>query len=241
MNEEADLFHRISERLGLPAEASRRGFLLSALGVTGVTAAFALGQKSAGTPFVILENAEGLLVTDTTRCVGCGRCELACTEFNDGRAQPALARIKVSRNYNFGPRGQREGFGRAAGVFGNFRILQDTCLQCPHPVPCSTSCPHDAIISDPKTKARRVDAKKCRGCKLCLQACPWEMITFDEETRKAAKCFLCDGRPECVEACPAMALRYVAWRDLTHEMPVRRAVPPALRDPKAPGCIGCHS
>jgi len=240
MAEDKDLLCRIMDRLGLPAESSRRGFLLSALGVTGVTAAMAWGQKSEKAPFVILENAAGILVTDSTRCVGCRRCELACTEYIDGRAQPALARIKVARNYNFGPRGQREGFGRSAGEFGNLRILQDTCLQCPHPVPCSVACPHDAIVADGKIKARRADPKKCTGCRLCLHSCPWEMMVFDEQAKKADKCFLCDGKPECVEACPSMALRYVSWRDLTHETPIRQAVPAALRDPKAAGCIGCH-
>jgi Fe-S-cluster-containing dehydrogenase component len=240
MAKNQDFFCRIMDRLGLPAEASRRGFLLSALGVTGVTAAMAWSQKSAQTPFVILENAEGILVTDATRCVGCRRCELACTEYLDGRAQPALARIKLARNYNFGPRGQRQGFSRSAGEFGNFRMLPDTCLQCPHPVPCSVACPHDAIVADGKIKARRIDSQKCTGCRLCLHACPWEMITFDDNARKASKCFLCEGKPECAEACPALALRYVSWRDLTRDTPVRQAVPASLRDPKAAACIGCH-
>jgi Fe-S-cluster-containing dehydrogenase component len=240
MVEDADFFPRILNRLGLPAESSRRGFLVSALGIAGVSAAVALGRQSAQAPFVILENAEGILVTDTTRCVGCRRCELACTEYNDGRAQPAVARIKIARNYNFGPRGQRQGFGRSAGEFGNFRIMQDTCLQCPHPVPCSVACPHDAIVADGKIKARRVDPKKCRGCRLCLQACPWEMMTFDSQTMKAGKCFLCDGEPECAEACPALALRYVRWRDLTHEIPVRRSATAPLRDHRSAGCTGCH-
>ncbi len=239
MLKDEDLLGRIVDRLGLPAETSRRGFLRSALGITGFSA-LAWAGKSDDTPFVILENARGILVTDTTRCVGCRRCELACTEYNDGRAQPVLARIKVARNYNYGPAGQREGFGRSEGEFGNLRMVQDTCLQCPHPVPCSVACPNDAIVADAKTGARRVDLKKCTGCRLCLQACPWEMIAFDGQAKKATKCFLCDGRPECVEACPALALRYVPWRDLTRSVPIRRAALPALSDKKAAGCRACH-
>jgi len=236
---DTDFFTRLLDRLGLPPETTRRGFLRSALGATGLSA-LALAGKSATAPFVILENAGGVLVTDTTRCVGCRRCELACTEFNDGRAQPALARIKVTRNYNYGARGLREGFGRSQGEFGNLRIVADTCLQCPHPVPCSIACPNDAIIADAKTKARRVDAKKCKGCRLCMQACPWEMINFDAEARKATKCFLCDGNPECVSACPSLALRYVPWRNLTREIPIRQAALPALTDAKAARCRACH-
>lgn len=42
-------------------------------------------------------------------------------------------------------------------------------------------------------------------------------MTFDEEQGKADKCFLCNGAPKCVEACPAAALRYVPWSDRTRE------------------------
>ena len=47
------------------------------------------------------------------------------------------------------------------------------------------------------------------------------MMSFDADTNKATKCFLCDGKPKCVEACPAEALSYVAWRDLTGKVPPR--------------------
>jgi len=66
------------------------------------------------------------------------------------------------------------------------------------------------------------------------------MISFDEEAKKASKCFLCDGKPECVAACPALALRYVGWQDLTRDTPVRRTAAAALRDSKAEGCAVCH-
>ena len=48
---------------------------------------------------------------------------------------------------------------------------------------------------------------------------PLGNVSFDTETNKATKCFLCDGKPKCVEACPAEALNYVAWRDLTDKIP----------------------
>ena len=178
-------------------ETTRRGFLVSSLGgATFLSAVAALAPKAATTNLVILENAEGILVSDPTRCVGCKRCELACTEYNDGNSHPSAARIRISRNYNFGARGQQAGFRRGMGEFGNFRLIPDTCLQCPHPVPCSTACPNDAIVLDKATKARVVDAKRCNGCRMCDHACPWEMITFDAGAGKARKCFLCAGKPE---------------------------------------------
>lgn len=221
---------------------NRRGFIKialssgAALPVYGVWNTLLPESQS-----VILQNAKGMLVSDSTRCVGCKLCELACTEYNDGRSQPSLARVKVSRNYNFGPRGQQAGFNRGMGEFGNLRLVQDVCLQCPHPVPCATACPFQAIVMDQKTGARVVDQKKCRGCKVCQRACPWEMMTFNQATAKASKCFLCNGNPECVSACPTGALRLVSWTDLTKAVPVRQPVLSVAGDYKSAGCSNCHS
>ncbi len=226
--------------LALERPATRRAFLKMSCGAAGALAAIAApGRRAGSAPFTILERAGGLIVADPALCTGCRRCELACTEYAEGRAQPSLARIKVSRNNNFGPRGQQAGVGRGMGQFGNFRVIADTCLQCPHPVPCASVCAAAAIVLDSTTRARVVDASRCTGCRLCERACPWEMIAFDRETSRATKCFLCGGKPECVEACPTSALQYVAWRDLTGAVPVRRAATVAV-DPQAAGCSGCH-
>lgn len=217
---------------------SRREFLLVTGGV--IVAASALDVASAKeSPLIIMDQANGLVIADSTRCVGCLRCELACTEFNDGKASPTIARIKVRRNLNFGPKGLRNG-QRGQGNWGNGLIVQDLCKQCPHPVPCATACPNDAIVVSPPTNARVVDPDKCIGCKMCQRACPWEMMSFDTDTNKATKCFLCNGNPKCVEACPAGALTYIAWRDVTAEVPPR-VVPTAIVSPeKTQSCMECH-
>jgi Fe-S-cluster-containing dehydrogenase component len=126
------------------------------------------------------------------------------------------------------------------GTFGNFRVIQDTCNQCRHPVPCATACPSNAIVRDDKTGARVVDVEACTGCRFCQSACPWEMISYDQVTGAATKCFLCAGAPECVQACPAMALQYVPWRDLAGAVPIRQAGSPVKRDYESAGCLGCH-
>ena len=66
------------------------------------------------------------------------------------------------------------------------------------------------------------------------------MINFDEQSQKATKCFLCQGNPKCVEACPSGALRYVPWRDMTREAAPRRAVLPVVSAEKAKECLDCH-
>lgn len=233
---------RISETLrqaGLESAVSRRGFLQITTGtLAGLAAMRALAAAGEPAPLIIMAEATGMIIADPARCVGCQRCELACTEFNDGRSQPSMARIKVSRNLNYGPGGALAMSGQ--GLWGNSLVIQDTCKQCAHPVPCATTCPQDAIVVDRKTKARVVDAGKCVGCRLCQKACPWDMMSFDEEAEKATKCFLCNGSPKCVESCPADALHFVPWRNVAATAPRRTAPFAVIPAAKAATCITCH-
>ena len=160
----------LMSRVNLPQDITRRGFLQ----VATVTAAFAaMNQARAQTgaqPYIILETPKGLIVGDPSLCVDCQRCEMACTEFNDGKNDPVLARIRISRNIWYGP--GNPGARPLQGVWGDSTVYQDTCRQCAHPVPCANACPQGAIHVDPKTGARYVDEDKCIGCGLCQKACP---------------------------------------------------------------------
>ena len=121
---------------------SRRQFLAGsgALGL-GVAAFSILGCGSSGASGaseaprqVFVANALGMVVSEPSRCVGCRRCELACTEFNDGIAQPSIARIKVGRNYNLGPLEAGQGFKGAeyGATSGSFRIpAVNARIRCP--------------------------------------------------------------------------------------------------------------
>src|SRR5512142_2594279 len=128
-------------------ETSRRGFLkLSASTGISLAALSAFGGLAGASGFAaptmpIMTNAKGMILADPTRCVGCRRCELACTGFNDGKSQPSVARVQVGRNYNFGPEGAREGFYRGDGEFGNGRPEEDTCKHWPQPEPWAAACP----------------------------------------------------------------------------------------------------
>lgn len=225
-------------------QTTRRGFLkLGSAAGLGLASVGAFGSVVRGASFVapgaiILANSKGLILQDPTRCVGCRRCETACMEYNDGKSQPSLARVKVGRNYNFGPEGAREGSGRGDGEFGNFRLIQETCKQCPHPVPCATACPHGAIVADPGTGARIVDQEKCVGCQICEGACPWQMIKVDSDNMKATKCFLCQ---ECAIECPTGALTYVPWADHTKDTPPRVSAMKLVSTQVTQDCAPCHT
>lgn len=225
---------------GLNPPCTRRQTLIwggaSIIGLSALKPVFAQGTDR---PLIIMERARGMVIADPVLCVGCGRCELACTEFNDGKASPSLSRIKVDRNMNFGPQGATT-WRAGHGNFGDGLVLQDLCKQCPHPVPCANICPENAIILSPSTNARMVDPEKCTGCKICLQACPWDMLSYDPDSRKATKCHLCQGRPKCVEACPSGSLSYVSWSDLTGKTPPRNLNPSMPPPQRALSCQECH-
>jgi len=231
---------RAAAAVGFGDALSRRGFLrLTVCAAAGVVALGLCEAWGADAPLGIIENAKGMLLIDPTRCVGCQRCELACVEFNDGRAQPSLSRIKVDRALHFGAAGATGG-AQMQGAWGNGLVAPGVCRQCPHPTPCVVACPYDAIAADSLTGARVVDEKACVGCRLCQRACPWGMLVFDEEKGMASKCFLCHGRPKCVEACPAEALRFVAWRDTTRESGARFPVLTVVPQAQAETCGACH-
>jgi hypothetical protein len=108
---------------GMDTTLSRRGFLLfSACAVSSLAALGLCEAFGANPPLVILDNAKGLILADPSRCVGCQRCELACTEFNDGRAQPSLSRIKIARSLNYGLQGPSGGQD-SRGIWGDGLVV----------------------------------------------------------------------------------------------------------------------
>jgi Fe-S-cluster-containing dehydrogenase component len=224
---------------------SRRNFLmLAGFGSISVLGGVkAVGKLSAKTP--IIADAKGVLFHDATRCTACFRCELACSEFNDGAASSYLARVHAYRNQAFGPSGATsmgDGAtvaGSVQGVWGNFRQVVETCKQCPHPVPCAEACPQGAIQVEPNSGARKINTALCIGCGICTVACPWQMPTLNTSIHKASKCFLCNGSPECARACPTGSLKYVPWRDLRSGSPlVQSGIMPASTQTN---CAVCHS
>ena len=197
--------------------SSRREFLrLAGTGLAGAFAAAALGCVSFdtrdGRKVKAFATSSGAIVHDPSRCVGCRRCETACTVRNDGKASAYISRIKVSRNLNYGIGRVSADYARQNGQLGNFRIVGETCRQCSHPA-CAEACPVGAISADKKTGARVVDERKCVGCGACQRACPWGIATVDPETDKSTKCLLCGGDPACVKSCPTGAIKFYPWEE----------------------------
>jgi len=144
-----------------------------------------------------IPNATMVVVHNPALCAACRRCEAACSTMREGAAQPSRSRIFIDRRYQ-------------EALWADGQFIGQTCRQC-EDAPCLRACPVGAIKVDEKTKARYVDLKKCEGLGNCERACPFQVINYFEDERKARKCDLCDGEPACVKQCPTTALRYVKW------------------------------
>ena len=170
------------------------------------------------------------IITDLNRCTGCLACTVACKAING--VDVGNFWIKTLR---VGPHPIEGGSGTFPDVEMYFLPVQ--CQHCENPE-CVKVCPTEAShVAEDGTI--QIDKDKCIGCGLCQKACPWDMMSFDREKQKASKCFLCDGEPKCVKACPAAALTYMPWKDRSGE-PARRPTHGYLPEENANQCSVCH-
>lgn len=197
---------------------SRRDFLkISGTGLAAAFVALSLGGATrvkikGGDEVKVWATPNGVMVQDPNRCVGCRRCEFACTANNDGKISAYIARVKITRNQNYGAKGLGSAYAKGDGQLGNFRLVGETCRQCGKPA-CGINCPVGAIGTDPKTGVRVVNASTCIGCGTCERACPWSIPTIDQETNVSTKCTTCGGDPSCAKACPTGAIRMYSFEE----------------------------
>ena len=127
-------------------------------------------------------------------CIGCDTCLAACADVHEAAGLQAQHRLVIARS----------------GTISE----PITCRHCENS-PCVTVCPVNAV----KVVDNHIvlDEKVCNGCKLCVNVCPFGVISFSDDVVNnslekqpvAVKCDLCDfskDGPECVRACPTNAL-----------------------------------
>ncbi len=132
------------------------------------------------------------------RCISCGKCELACAFAHGSEGNPSASRINI---LNRGPE-----LGTPV-----------VCFQC-YDAACVAVCPTDALIRNEKTGAIEMAREKCIECRMCVAACPFGSMLWDETYHCVQKCDLCGGDPKCVPFCPTKALDYVP-ADRANEAP----------------------
>jgi Fe-S-cluster-containing dehydrogenase component len=141
-----------------------------------------------------------VLLVDIDRCIRCHACEVACKQENDLPEGPRWACVET-----VGP--------RVVGGELHQDFVFGTCVHCDAPA-CLAVCSTGAI-SKSEEGLVLVDEDRCRGCGLCVLACPLGAVHFHPERKKVWKCDQCSHRveggapPSCVQHCAGGALQYV--------------------------------
>ncbi len=148
------------------------------------------------------------LVIDQKACWGCKACEVACKQEN--QVPVGVKYISIQED---GPQ----------SVDGKLDMVYQVtvCRHCEQPE-CIEVCPEEAIIKRDDGIVI-LDQEKCSGCGVCLEACPYQAIAFDQTKTKAGKCNLCSHRvdkgllPACADnICLARAITFKAAPNLTN-------------------------
>ena len=129
------------------------------------------------------------LAFDQEKCVGCQICQLVCSGTWQKVFNPLKAKLRI----------------QTTGWYGQFKA--HICRQ-KKDAECVKACPTGALYVDEKMGIVRFDRKQCDGCRLCVDACPYEAIFVHPDYEYIFRCDLCGGGKiqQCVEACPRDAL-----------------------------------
>ena len=154
--------------------------------------------------------------TDTSICIGCKACEVACKEWN-GVPDDGLDFLALSYD-NTGALGastwRHVAFVEQPVADAGVRWLMssDVCKHCTHAA-CLDVCPTGALF---RTEFETVVVQDdvCNGCGYCIPACPFGVIDRREPDGRAWKCTLCYDRlksdltPACAQACPTQSIQF---------------------------------
>jgi formate dehydrogenase iron-sulfur subunit len=170
--------------------------------------------------------------TDTSICIGCKACEVACKEWNElpadrigftGTSYDNTSELSADtwRHVAFvekpvttvdlglpgiGPPGSEDD--------GSMQWLMssDVCKHCTHAA-CLDVCPTGALF---RTEFGTVVVQDdiCNGCGYCIPACPYGVIDQRKGDGRAFKCTMCYDRlkvgeePACAKACPTDSIQF---------------------------------
>ncbi len=163
--------------------------------------------------------------TDTSLCIGCKACEVACKEWNmlpvDGFGLTGMSYDNTQmlsattwRHVAFveqlGDGADRPDMLKA--FQSNWLMMSDVCKHCKN-AGCLEACPTGALF---RTEFGTVVVQQdiCNGCAYCVPACPFGVVELNERDGKAHKCTLCYDRlkgglePACAKTCPTNSIQF---------------------------------
>ena len=151
-------------------------------------------------------DAVGMLY-DSTRCIGCKACVVACREANGGKPEGAVWDNQTELNAN-----TKTVIKLYRGPGAQSAFVKEQCMHCIDPG-CVSACMLGALKKR-EFGAVTYQQDLCVGCRYCQIACPFGVpkFEFNSATPKIRKCELCIDRlkgglqPACTEVCPRKAV-----------------------------------
>jgi len=160
--------------------------------------------------------------TDTSVCIGCKACEVACKEWN-GVPEDGLVLTGMSYDNTAelsATTWRHVAFIEQSDGDGDLRWLMasNVCKHCTEAA-CLDVCPTGALM---RTEFGTVVVQDdiCNGCGYCVSACPFGVIGRSEIDGGAHKCTLCYDRlgdglmPACAKACPTESIQFGPLEEL---------------------------
>jgi formate dehydrogenase iron-sulfur subunit len=140
---------------------------------------------------------------DTTKCIGCRACQVACKQWNDREGEhtelePGLGFQNPvtldSNTYTLITFHELLDANAPGGL--RYLFTMRRCLHCLEPA-CASACPTTALSRQPDGPVT-YEASKCIGCRYCIWACPWGVPTaeWDSHAPKIQKCTHCADRDD---------------------------------------------
>ena len=161
--------------------------------------------------------------TDTTLCIGCKACEVACKQWNQ---LPADGFNWTGHSYDNTVALSDTTWRHVAFVeqfdpieqINRWLMMSDVCKHCAQ-APCVEACPTGALLYNEFANVY-VQQDVCNGCANCVVACPFGVIARNKEDGRAHKCTLCYDRqkdgltPACAKSCPTESIKFGKVKDL---------------------------
>lgn len=155
--------------------------------------------------------------TDTTLCIGCKACEVACKLWNGLPAEPfTFTGQSYDNTGELSATSWRhvqfiEQFTQDRAQ-ARWLMSSDCCKHCVQAA-CLEACPTGAILRT-EVGSVYIQQEVCNGCRYCVAACPFGVIGFNGGTGTVGKCTLCYDRlqagmvPACAQACPTASIQF---------------------------------
>jgi formate dehydrogenase iron-sulfur subunit len=181
-------------------------------------------QSDGSTHIGVTRDYDVCKLIDTTICIGCKACEVACVEWNGYDFRETTFdntyQTMPETAWNFWNLIKFNEVETDGGL--QWLMRKDQCMHCEEPG-CLIACPADGAIVQYTNGIVDFNQANCIGCQYCVTGCPFNIPKFNEATKKVYKCTLCSDRvgaglePACIKSCPTGCLHFGSKDDMKFE------------------------